>query len=110
MTAPGVGRILRKAPVASMMGEPAKVSSQFIELLRRRVDSGEFDEIEPAPKKRGAIRRLDLRAGDTVAAPGDIIGQLRWLDDAGRALLFVQMLGRDVRAVVDQRDLVHVAV
>jgi hypothetical protein len=103
----GVLRLLRDA-----LNRPRLISLAIVAEIRRRVDSGEFDEIPPDAPGRPA-KRVDLNIGDRVqvnAAYGSVLGRLVSLDDAGRGRILLDILSRgDVMATVDAGELVKIA-
>lgn len=99
-SAPGV------SGVVTFSDEPSRVSQSVIDRIREREDENGFiqlDEVEMLPK---AFRR-----GDQVRMVHSVLGGInavfRCKLPGERASVFISLMGRTVRAVVDYDDLEH---
>ena len=90
-TSPGVARVLRHRS-----GRPKLLADDVVDEIIRRCEAGEFDMVGTRH------RRLDIGPGDAVRIGNragtwsDHLATLVELDDAGRAQVLIELLGRMV--------------
>lgn len=98
----GVVRVLRHRAAADGSARPRLIAAELVDAIRKREQAGHFDEGRIG---EGGTVRKDIAAGDRVQIGGGeysgLIGRLVELDEAGRAAVLLEILGRsDVRASV----------